>query len=215
MRKFAAVASLLVSFGYLTHGAEAFAPGQFDYYLLSLSWSPEFCRDPQHSNRNPAQCSPGRRFSFVTHGLWPNNTRLPHPNRCGPTSPVPSDLKNQMLAFMPSPSLIQHEWDAHGTCSGLNQQDYFSQIRAAFRKVVIPETYRRPENDLRLPADQIRRDFQRANPSFPSDSMKLDCGGQYLREVRICMDKSLNARACPASVQDSCGSRAVTLLKVR
>ena len=116
---------------------------------------------------------------------------------------------------MPSPTLIQHEWDVHGTCSGGNQQDYFSLIRAAFRKVVIPQAYRQPENDLHVPADRIRQDFQKDNPAFPASSMKLDCGGPYLREVRICMDRNLNARACPASIQDSCGSRTVTLLKIR
>jgi ribonuclease T2 len=190
-------------------------PGNFDYYLLSLSWSPEYCRDPQHLNRDPGQCAEGRRFAFVTHGLWPNNNRPPHPNRCAPKSPLAADLKNQMLQFMPSPALIQHEWDVHGTCSGLNQQDYFSRIRAAFRKIIIPEVYRQPEQDLRIPADQIRRDFLKANAAIPAASMKLDCGGQYLREVRICLDKDLNARACPAAIQDSCGSRSVTLLKVR
>jgi ribonuclease T2 len=190
-------------------------PGQFDYYLLSLSWSPEYCSDPQHSNRDPGQCAAGRRFAFVTHGLWPNNNRAPHPNSCGPTSAVPGDLKKQMLEFMPSPVLIQHEWDKHGTCSGLNQQDYFSRIRAAFRKVIIPEPYRQPQQDLRVPAGQLRQEFQRANAAFPPESMRLDCGGQYLREVRICLDKELNARNCPPAIHDTCGSRTVTLLKVR
>ena len=91
----------------------------------------------------------------------------------------------------------------------MNQQDYFSLIRAAFRKIVIPETYRQPQQDLRISADQIRRDFLTANAAIPATSMKLDCSGQYLREVRICLDKVLNARSCPAAIQVSCGSRSV------
>jgi ribonuclease T2 len=49
-------------------------PGEFDYYVLVLSWSPSFCadsaeRNPEGAARNP-QCGP-RPFSFVVHGLWP------------------------------------------------------------------------------------------------------------------------------------------------
>ena len=40
-------------------------PGKFDYYVLALSWSPEFC----HSHPANAQCS--GHFGFVVHGLWP------------------------------------------------------------------------------------------------------------------------------------------------
>lgn len=190
-------------------------PGRFDYYLLSLSWSPQYCADPNHASRDVQQCGPGRRFAFVTHGLWPNNNRPPHPGSCGTRTAVPADLKNQMLAIMPSPTLIQHEWDAHGTCSGLSQQDYFSQIRSAFRLVTIPQPYREPTRDLRVSASEIRRNFEKVNAQFPRNSIRLDCGGQFLREVRICLDKSLEPLTCPSAVQDSCGSRSVTMLRVR
>ena len=190
-------------------------PGRFDYYVLSLSWSPQYCSDPGHASSDVQQCAPGRRFAFVTHGLWPNNNRAPHPSNCGPRSPVPADLKNQMLSIMPSPTLIQHEWDAHGTCSGLSQQDYFSQIRSAFRLVTIPEPYRQPTRDLRVSATEIRRNFGRANAQFPQNSIRLDCGGKFLREVRICLDKKLTPQPCASAVQDTCGSRTVTMLRVR
>src|SRR6516165_2487386 len=46
-------------------------PGEFDYYVLSLSWSPSFCEEAEERGRNSqAQCG-GRPFSFVVHGLWP------------------------------------------------------------------------------------------------------------------------------------------------
>src|SRR5690348_18193525 len=49
-------------------------PGQFDFYVLSLSWSPSFCaeaaeRGIRSANAN-VQCGP-RPYSFVVHGLWP------------------------------------------------------------------------------------------------------------------------------------------------
>src|SRR3978361_730036 len=48
-------------------------PGEFDFYVLSLSWSPSFCEQASergNSGRSGAQCG-GRPFSFVVHGLWP------------------------------------------------------------------------------------------------------------------------------------------------
>ena len=49
------------------------APGQFDFYVLSLSWSPSFCAAAaERIGGRPSgpQCGP-RPYSFVVHGLWP------------------------------------------------------------------------------------------------------------------------------------------------
>lgn len=190
-------------------------PGQFDYYVLSLSWSPQYCANPKNASRDREQCGTGRRYAFVTHGLWPNHERPPHPRNCGPRSRLPSGLVSQMLPIMPSAALIQHEWNSHGTCSGLSPSDYFSAVRTSFRLVTIPEPYRQPSSDLRVPGNEIRRNFQRSNAQFPASSFRFDCAGQYLREARICLDKNLRPRACPAPVQDTCGGRTVTLRRVR
>jgi len=68
----------------LVFGIAAFAqerrqgePGQFDYYILALSWSPSYCEARQGRARNRSQerqCD-GRPFSFVVHGLWPQYDR--------------------------------------------------------------------------------------------------------------------------------------------
>src|ERR1044072_2158162 len=54
------------------------APGEFDFYVLSLSWSPSFCEAAsERGNKGRsqvAQCG-GRPFSFVVHGLWPQYER--------------------------------------------------------------------------------------------------------------------------------------------
>src|ERR1700759_2411796 len=48
-------------------------PGEFDFYVLSLSWSPSFCEGAEERGRGgrsqQAQCG-GRPVSFVVHGLW-------------------------------------------------------------------------------------------------------------------------------------------------
>jgi ribonuclease T2 len=45
-------------------------PGSFDYYALSLSWSPTYCADKGHRDGGP-QCNGPRPYAFVLHGLWP------------------------------------------------------------------------------------------------------------------------------------------------
>jgi ribonuclease T2 len=49
------------------------APGQFDFYVLNLSWSPEFC----NGHPSAAECSQHR--AFTLHGLWPQNNNGTYP----------------------------------------------------------------------------------------------------------------------------------------
>jgi ribonuclease T2 len=46
-------------------------PGQFDFYVLSLSWSPSFCEAAGERGTPPQQQCGARPYSFVVHGLWP------------------------------------------------------------------------------------------------------------------------------------------------
>lgn len=211
--------ALLVASFVLFLAAEGLAqqsvPGVFDSYVLSLSWSPLYCSDPQRADRDPQQCGEGRRYAFITHGLWPNNVRPPHPRNCAEPGTLPPDLINQMLAIMPSPQLIRHQWRAHGTCSGLNMQDYFATVRAAYRLIRIPQNYQSPATDLVVQAATLRSDFRRTNPAIPPNAMRFDCTGRNLRELRVCLTKDLKPKPCSAAVRDTCGNRAVTMLRVR
>src|SRR5271170_3989121 len=102
----------------------------FDYYLLNLSWSPEFC----HSHPNATECA--QHAAFVLHGLWPQNNSGPFPQHCsndpGPSNPAPfGDI-------YPDPGLLHHEWQTHGTCSGLAPDAFFAAARQAVHSVAIP-----------------------------------------------------------------------------
>jgi ribonuclease T2 len=101
----------------------------FNFYIFSLSWSPEYC----HGHPNSAQCD-GSHPGFVVHGLWPQRNDGQWPSSCS-NAPGLSD-PNSMLDMMPSRRLIAHEWEKHGTCTGLSPQQYFGNIRRAY-------TYRR------------------------------------------------------------------------
>jgi len=102
------VAGLLL--GGLLSTAAADQPGQFDYYVLSLSWSPQYCASSNHGGDEP-QCT--RPYAFVAHGLWPQNERG-YPRDCGSRERVGEDTIARMLPLMPSRGLIIHEWRTYG-----------------------------------------------------------------------------------------------------
>src|SRR5437660_1039558 len=120
------------------------ASGEFDFYVLSLSWSPSFCEAANErggpSKSQQIQCG-GRPFSFVVHGLWPQYERG-FPNYCQQPAPrLDRNIVSSMLDLMPAPGLIFSEWDKHGTCSGLSARSYFETIRKARAVVKIPEQF--------------------------------------------------------------------------
>src|ERR1044071_4633051 len=87
-------------------------PGQFEFYVLSLSWSPSFCEATAERGREPPreQCA-ARPYSFVVHGLWPQYERG-FPRDCQVPAPrLNREITTSMLDLMPAPGLIYHEWD--------------------------------------------------------------------------------------------------------
>lgn len=190
--------------------------GQFDFYVLALSWSPGFCATPA-GQRDDLQCGPQRHFAFVLHGLWPQYEKSGWPQNCTTGAPDGAVVKT-MLDIMPSTRLVQHEWEKHGTCSGLSAQDYFEEAREAFQKVKIPEAYRAPLKQITVNPEEMRRAFTAANPEFGEQGFAVMCtnNGRFLQEVRACFTKDLDGRACNAQVlRDACRSEAVIMRPVR
>lgn len=171
------------------NGADAGAsPGQFDFYLVNLSWSPEFCQ----THPGNAQC--GARPGFVLHGVWPQRNDGSYPENCG-GGPGPRN-PSEWLDMMPDLHLIDHEWQTHGTCTGLAADAYFAIARKAFRGIAIPPAVSGADHELMLPAAEIVDDFAKVNPSFPEGSIVVSCGNNRLTAVEVCMTKELKAIPC-------------------
>src|SRR5450432_800369 len=118
------------------HHSSASGAGVFDYYLLSLSWSPAFCLQSPAS----AECNGARRYGFIVHGLWPQNEQG-WPENCGVHLPVPAAVVQGIADLMPARGLVYHEWSTHGTCSGLQPAEYFALLRRAYASIVIPQEF--------------------------------------------------------------------------
>jgi ribonuclease T2 len=164
-------------------------PSGFDYYLLNLSWSPEFC----HSHPNAMECA--AHAAFVLHGLWPQKNDGSYPENCS-SAPGPDDPSTFKDVY-PDPGLLQHEWSTHGTCSGLSADDFFTAARNAFNSVTIPPVLQGLTSQTMMPPEEILRLFTTSNPAIPRSSFVLSCGNNYLTAVEICLDKSLHPITCP------------------
>ncbi len=157
----------------------------FSYYLLSLSYGPDFCAQPK-GDKDPRECGKGRNVGFVVHGLWPQSDSVTGPQHCGPSSPVSQAIITATLSYIPTESLIQHEWTNHGTCSGLSVEDYFAAVRKARDSVKIPADLSQPAQQLQLSPAAVAAKFAAANPSFPKEAFRVSCyPGGDLQEARI------------------------------
>lgn len=174
--------------------------GRFDYYVLSLSWSPQYCVSEARSG--DTQCT--RPYAFVAHGLWPQNERG-WPKDCGRGEYLSESLIASALRFMPSRSLVIHEWRAHGVCSGLAASDYFAAAEQAYRSIHIPAHYRELSQPLRTTVARIEADFLMENPKLRPEMISTQCSGRYLRELRICLTRGLEPRTCGIDLRDRCG----------
>jgi ribonuclease T2 len=192
---------------------KAAASGVFSYYLLALSWAPDFCAQPDNP-KNPAECGAGRKVGFVVHGLWPQADSTRGPENCGHPSPVSGSLVQLMLNYIPTASLIQHEWATHGTCSGLSPADYFAAVRKARDSLTIPDEFKALAQTLNLSPAAIEEAFATSNPSFPKTAFRTSCTAGELQEARICFGKDLTPRACMSSAGE-CSLPSMTVLPVR
>ncbi len=193
------------------------APGEFDFYVLSLSWSPSFCEEASergNSSRSQVQCG-GRPFSFVVHGLWPQYERG-FPEYCQRPSPrIDRNIMTSMLDLMPAPGLIFNEWDKHGTCSGLGGRAYFETIRKARAAVKIPEEFLQISEPKTIAPDDLEAAFIKVNPGLSSSAISVTCGGKRLSEVRICLSRDLQFRSCEEIDRRACRRDEVVMPPIR
>lgn len=200
--------SVLAGLGATAGRAEADEAGKFDFYVLSLSWSPTYCKQ-EGAQANPHQCDVRRPFRFVVHGLWPQYERG-YPESCpGMPQRIDRSIAVSMEDLMPSHGLVFHEWRTHGTCSGLEPRDYFDLTRAAFEKIAIPGAFATLDRRGRSSPETVEKAFRIANPGLREDGMAVTCSNGDLEEVRICLTKDLDFRPCDGV--DRIGCRADSL----
>jgi ribonuclease T2 len=192
-------------------------PGQFDYYVMALSWSPDYCATK--GGNDSQQCGGAKKLGFVLHGLWPQYNRG-YPQSCS-SEQLSSDLKRQFPNLYPSTKLYDHEWEKHGTCSGLGAKGYLQLSQQLKDALVIPDRYQQPAKPFRATIADIRREFTRANPAVKADGLAATCSGagRFLQEITVCYSKDGKPGSCSPEVikksAQSCGQADFLVRSVR
>ncbi len=205
MRRLAAAfaALTLSSTAALAQGGE---PGDFDFYVLSLSWSPSYCETADRPD--PTQCDVGGK-GFVVHGLWPQYERG-YPEYCVETTRLPRSILAGIADLM-SPGLAQYEWEKHGVCVGLRPEKYFELVRRAYQAIDIPDEYEPLREDTEASPVELEEDFVVANPGLSGRGIAVSCNRAGAVEVRICLTKRLDFRRCMEVDEDACRQRTISL----
>lgn len=177
--------------------------GDFEYYVLALTWSPNWCALTGDARTDP-QCDPRFDFSFTLHGLWPQYERG-WPSNCRSPERDPARAETAAMAdIMGGSGLAWYEWQKHGRCSGLSAQQFFAASRQAYESIAIPEVFRKLNRDVRLPASVVEDAFVEANPGLQRAMITITCDQGMIQEARICLTKDLTPRPCAPDAANDC-----------
>lgn len=196
---------LVAAIGLISTAAQADGEksGVFDYYVMALSWSPNWCR-LEGDSRNSPQCDEREDFGWTLHGLWPQFHRG-WPAFCPTTEPQPTRAMTEAMAdIMGTSGLAWYQWKKHGVCSGLSARTYYETARTAYESVRIPQAFRQLSKTVKLPASLIEEAFLEANPGFKQEMITVTCKEGYIQEVRVCLSKDLSPVPCGSDTIKDC-----------
>ncbi len=188
--------------------------GEFDYYVMALSWSPNWCQI-EGDARDAPQCDAAEDFGWVLHGLWPQFHRG-YPSNCPTAERPPSRrMTAEMADIMGSSGLAWYQWNKHGACSGLSAPAYYALSREAYDSVTRPDIFRRLKDPVRLPAAVVEEAFLKANPGLKPDMLTITCRDGMIQEARVCLSKTLDPVPCGADVVRDCQMKDALFTPVR
>lgn len=194
--------------------AEGERAGDFDYYVMALSWSPNWCA-LEGDGRGAPECAPGADLAFTLHGLWPQHEDG-WPSYCRTTQRDPSRGESEAMEdIMGSSGLAWYQWKKHGRCSGLSARDYYGTMRRAFGAVRIPAVFPQINKRLKVPAEVVEGAFLEANPGLKPDQITVTCLDGMIQEVRLCLTKDLAPRRCGADAIRDCRMKDAVLNPLR
>lgn len=203
MRRPFAALSALVALSAPPAFAEGEPAGVFDYYVLSLSWSPNWCA-LEGDARNSPQCDAGTGNGWIMHGLWPQFHRG-YPSYCRTAQRAPSRAMTAAMAdVMGTSGLAWHQWRKHGVCTGLSAADYYTLSRDAYAAVNRPEIFRKLGRTVELSASVVEAAFLKENPSIEADGVTITCRDGRIQEARVCLSKDLDPVPCGQDVVRDC-----------
>ena len=206
--------ALLMSLVAFTARAEGERAGEFDYYVMALSWSANWCA-LEGDARNSPQCDTREDHGWILHGLWPQFHRG-YPSFCQTAKRAPSrGMTTDMADIMGTGGLAWHQWKKHGTCTDLSASEYYEISREAYATVKRPAVFRKLDRTVKLPASVVEDAFLKENPSLNRDNVTITCRQGYIQEARICMSRDLKPVPCGRDVIKDCTLKDAVITPLR
>ena len=195
--------TLLFAFTGFSAHAEGERAGEFDYYVMALSWSANWCA-LEGDARNSPQCDTREDFGWTLHGLWPQFHRG-YPSYCQTAKRPPTrGMSADMADIMGSGGLAWYQWKKHGTCTDLAAADYYDLSRRAYASITRPAIFRKLDHSVKLPASVVEDAFLKDNPTLSRDNITITCRQGYIQEARICLSRDLTPVPCGRDVIRDC-----------
>lgn len=189
-------------------------PGDFDYYVLALSWNASWC-EREGDERGAPQCAPRHDYGFTMHGLWPQHEKG-WPEYCRKAGRDPSKRESAAMEdIMGSAGLAWYQWKKHGRCTGLDGPDYYALAREAYGRISRPAILRQLEKDVRIAPDVLEEAFLEANPGLTADGVTIACRDGFFTEARICLTRDLEPRSCAPDTVKDCRASSVRFPAMR
>lgn len=190
--------------------------GAFDHYLLAITWMPSFCEIIGDA-RADMRCMPGQRQGWQVHGLWPQHADGAWPEFCRTSHRNPSrqETARQTDLFGAS-GAAWHQWNKHGSCTGLAPAEYYALTRQALAELAMPPVFDAIARGVRVAPEAIEAAIIEANPDLAADMMLVTCRGNAVYELRLCLTRDLAPRPCaPQTLLRACALNSARLPALR
>jgi len=174
----------------------------FDFYAFASEWAGTTC---SHEKCVSPYDSDASSTFWNIHGLWPSDGS-DNPSYCTDEKFDPSaiaSLKTELMEYWSglyssADDFHGHEWSKHGTCSNMNQLDFFSTVLQVAKSVdmynVLSKNNITPGNSYTCEqiADVIRT-------TFGVNKFELSEKHGKIASYMLCVGKDLKMQDCPNS----------------
>jgi ribonuclease T2 len=154
-------------------------------YIFSASWQKGFCKTTYAK-----ECKYTKNYDYFTiHGLWPKKKNCYGIKKFRLPKPLWIELKH----YMPSTSLIHHEWKKHGTCYSKDPVVYFSDSLYLIQKInnsPILKFFRKNEGKI-ITKQALNRVINKLYP-HQARKVQMKCKKGYITEIRFSLNGDIN-----------------------
>lgn len=201
-------------FSFLIQLIFQFERESYPYYLFTRRWPPTVCQEAD-------KCIPdiGKYQRWTIHGLWPefsNNTWNQYCKNVTFNVDKINSLRAELEQNWPNllehktpESLWKHEWEKHGTCSILNEFDYFFKTLNLNKRYDI-DKWLNEAGILPHPTRQyhLQEFYNVIRQHFDPASVVINCERrnhkQYVNEIMFCISFSDAITPMDCTVKSTC-----------